>query len=99
MRYVVSELHGEYDLYLQLLDKIKFTSGDTMYACGDIIEKGKQSIRLAKYLSKMPGARCILGNHEYDFLKRYWALMQNSPSDFDGLLLTDTCTPVYVERI
>ena len=86
MRYAISDIHGEYDLFLKLLEKIKFTSEDTMYVCGDVIEKGKQSIRLAKYISDMPNARCIAGNHEYAFLKHYWALMQNSPSDFDGLL-------------
>ena len=86
MRYVVSDLHGEYDLFLTLLGKLKFTSGDTMYVCGDVVDKGTQSIRLAKYLQKLPNAKCILGNHEYAFLKHYWALMQNSPSDFDGLL-------------
>ena len=86
MRYVVSDLHGEYDLFLKLLEKLKFTSGDTMYACGDVVDKGTQSIRLAKQLAGMPNVKCIAGNHEYDFLKHYWALMQNSPADFDGLL-------------
>ena len=86
MRYVVSDLHGEYDLFLKLLERLKFTSGDTMYVCGDVVEKGTQSIRLAKHLKKMPNVKCIVGNHEYAFLKHYWALMQNSPSDFDALL-------------
>ena len=86
MRYVISDIHAEYDLFLKLLDKIKLSSSDTLFVCGDIIEKGKQSIRLAQYISQMPNARCIAGNHEYAFLKYYWALMQNSPSDFDGVL-------------
>ena len=86
MRYVISDIHAEYDLFLKLLDKIKLAPSDTLYVCGDIIEKGKQSIRLAQYISGMPNARCIAGNHEYAFLKYYWGLMQNSPSDFDGIL-------------
>ena len=71
---------------MALLDKINFTPGDTLFICGDIIDKGKNSIKLAKLISQMPNAKCIAGNHEYDFLKYYWGLMRNSPSDFDAVL-------------
>lgn len=86
MTYVISDIHGEYDLFLQLLDKIKFSADDTLYVCGDIIEKGNHSIKLAQFISAMPNAHCISGNHEYAFLKNYWGLMQNSPSNFDEIL-------------
>ena len=86
MTYVTSDLHGEYELFLRLLAALNFSEGDTIYICGDILEKGKSSVRLAQYISRMPNARCILGNHEYDFLKYYWALMARSPEDFDGVL-------------
>ena len=86
MTYVISDIHGEYELFLRLLDKIKFSATDTLYICGDIIEKGKQSIRLAQYISRMPNAKCITGNHEYAFLKYYWGLMRQSPNNFDGVL-------------
>lgn len=48
MRYVVSDLHGEYELFLNLLKIINFSENDEMYICGDIIDKGKSSVRLAK---------------------------------------------------
>ena len=88
MTYIVSDIHGEYDLFMRLLEKLNFSEGDVLYVCGDIIEKGKHSIKLARYISRMPNARCIAGNHEYAFLKYYWALMEQSPEDFDGVLET-----------
>ncbi|MBO4963238.1 MAG: metallophosphoesterase, partial [Clostridia bacterium] len=86
MRYVISDIHGEYDLFLKLLNKINFSSSDEMIVCGDIIDKGVDSIKLLKYVMTKDNIRCIIGNHEYYFLKYYLSLMQNSPEDFDFVL-------------
>lgn len=86
MRYVISDIHGEYDLFLKLLNKINFSSSDEMIVCGDIIDKGLNSIKLLKYIMTKDNIRCIIGNHEYYFLKYYLSLMQNSPEDFDFVL-------------
>lgn len=86
MIYCVSDIHGEYELFLRLLDIIKFSDRDTIISCGDVIDKGQDSVRLLKFISKMPNARCINGNHEYTFLKYYWGLMKQSPDDFAYIL-------------
>ena len=86
MIYILSDIHGEYGLFMRMLEKIKFSDGDTLISCGDIIDKGPDSVRLLKFIAGMPNARCINGNHEYDFLKLYWGLMKRSPSDFDCVL-------------
>lgn len=86
MIYILSDIHGEYELLGRMLDLIKFSDGDTLISCGDIIDKGRDSVRLLKFMAGMPNARCINGNHEYDFLKQYWGLMRQSPSDFDYVL-------------
>ena len=52
---------------------------------GDIVDKGLDSIRLAKLLFSMPNVYCIAGNHEYDFLKYYRALMRQT-EDYDWVL-------------
>lgn len=39
MTYFVSDIHGEYHLFLKLLDKLLFSDSDTMYVLGDIIDK------------------------------------------------------------
>ena len=86
MRYCVSDIHGEYELFCALLDKIGFCDTDEMYICGDIVEKGDSSVRLLNYVSSLPNVHAIIGNHEYAFLKFYNRLLAESPEDFDAVL-------------
>ena len=86
MIYCVSDIHGDFGLFLKLLDKIRLSNSDTLIICGDIIDKGQDSARLLKYILEMPNARAIIGNHEYTFLKYYWGLMRYSPDDFGEVL-------------
>lgn len=85
MDYCISDIHGYYDLFCRLLDKIRFGGGDRLFVLGDIIDKGPHSVRLAKLLFSMPQAVCIAGNHEYDFLKFYRALMMQT-EDYEQVL-------------
>ncbi len=64
MNYVVSDLHGEYDKFIQLLEKIKFSDQDTLYILGDVIDRGKDSIKLLQYIMNYKNMKMILGNHE-----------------------------------
>ncbi len=41
--YVISDIHGEYELFIKLLEKIRFTSADTLYVLGDVIDRGPAS--------------------------------------------------------
>ena len=86
MIYVCSDIHAEYDLFIKLLDKIDFSDDDVMYIGGDVIDKGKDSVRLMRFIMDCPNIYTILGNHEYDFLKYYWAIMKDSPDDYDKVL-------------
>ena len=85
MRYVMSDIHAEYGLFCKMLEKIGFSDSDLLYICGDIIEKGRDSVRLARMISTMPNVRVILGNHEYSFLKYYHSLAQECEGDFDSV--------------
>ena len=86
MLYIASDLHAEYELFIKLLDKINFSSADRMIICGDVIEKGRDSIKLLKLIFSMPNVECIIGNHEYSFLKFYRAKLEQSPNDFGGVM-------------
>ena len=87
MDYCISDIHGYYDLFCRLMDKIGFGGGDRLFVLGDMIDKGPSGIRLAKLLFSLPNVYCIAGNHEYDFLKYYHALMRQS-EDYDRVLET-----------
>lgn len=86
MLYFAADIHGEYDLFQALLKKIKFSDADQMIICGDIIDKGPNSVRLAQFIFQQPNIQCIVGNHEFAFLKYYWALMKESFNHFDQVL-------------
>lgn len=86
MTYFISDIHGEHELFLRLLDRIKFSNSDKLIVLGDMIDKGSDSILVLKEIYSLENARCILGNHEYDFLKYYRAQMKEATSDFDLVL-------------
>jgi serine/threonine protein phosphatase 1 len=84
----VSDIHGQYELFIKLLEKIGFSDKDEMYVLGDMIDKGKGSIRLLKYVMGKPNVHCIMGNHEHSLLYEYNSIMEDSPSDFSEVLNT-----------
>ena len=38
MQYVMSDIHGQYDKYLAMMDKIRFSDDDHLYIIGDVID-------------------------------------------------------------
>lgn len=46
--YGMSDLHGRYDKYLQMLEKIGFGDGDTLYILGDVIDRGEGVVDILK---------------------------------------------------
>ena len=73
MVYLISDIHGDYDLFLKLLKKINFCDNDKMIILGDMIEKGSKDIELLKFIfgDKKDCFECLLGNHEHLFLNYY----------------------------
>lgn len=63
--YVISDIHGQYKMFLDLLDKIKLKDTDTLYILGDILDRGPHPIKALIKIMEMPNAICIAGNHEY----------------------------------
>lgn len=65
MIYVTSDLHGySLEKFRNFLEKIGFTDEDFLYVLGDVIDRGKDGIKILKWLMSMPNAELILGNHE-----------------------------------
>lgn len=86
MTYCISDIHGEYELFMSLLERIGYSDSDRLIVCGDLIDKGKASVKLAKTVFNMPNAHCIMGNHEYTFFKFYRTRMHSAIIDFDSIL-------------
>ncbi|MBR7160837.1 MAG: serine/threonine protein phosphatase [Clostridia bacterium] len=86
MTYCISDVHGEYELFMHLLEKIKYEDSDRLIVCGDFIDKGAFSVRLMKTIFDLPNAYCLMGNHEFMFLKFYRSKIHFGVSDWDSVL-------------
>lgn len=64
MIYVCSDLHGHYDKYKAILEKIHFKNTDTLYILGDVIDRGPDGIRILRDMMGRANVIPILGNHE-----------------------------------
>ncbi|MBR1724919.1 MAG: metallophosphoesterase [Ruminococcus sp.] len=64
MIYCISDIHGEYDKFMQMLDLIGLREEDTLYVLGDVFERVHHPIRTLLKIMEMPNAFFILGNHE-----------------------------------
>lgn len=70
--YVMSDIHGEYDMFLEMLEKIKFDdSKDLLYILGDIFDRGPKPLEVLEYIVTHKNIGLILGNHEQMFMNAY----------------------------
>lgn len=72
--YAISDIHGAYDEFERLLDKIhlQYDGSDSLYLLGDYGDWGSQSIEALLAVQRMdeeyPFVHCLMGNHEMMFL-------------------------------
>mgnify|MGYP003293530442 CR=1 FL=1 len=64
MIYVMSDLHGEYGRYKQMLEKSAFSENDELYVLGDVVDRGPEPVRLLQDLASRDNVFLIMGNHE-----------------------------------
>lgn len=63
--YVMSDIHGMYDKYKEILDIISFSDSDVLYILGDVIDRGTQSIEVLQDMMMYHNIIPLIGNHEY----------------------------------
>lgn len=63
--YVISDIHGNYEGYMKILELINFSDEDTLYVNGDVIDRGMGGIKILQHMMMQPNIYPILGNHEY----------------------------------
>ena len=64
MIYAVSDIHGCYDKYKELLKKIDFGPNDTLYVLGDVIDRGPDGFKIMLDMAQRPNVVNLMGNHE-----------------------------------
>ena len=86
MIFVTSDIHGCYDQYLRLLQRLDLKEDDRLYILGDIVDRGSGGIEIIKDVMKRKNVVCLRGNHDHcalGFLKRF--ALQNHSTEEDRL--------------
>ncbi len=65
MIYVMADLHGDFERYRKMLEKIQFKEEDILYILGDVIDRGECGMKILQDMMLRPNVLPILGNHEY----------------------------------
>lgn len=77
MIYVMSDIHGHYKWFKDMLSLINFSDNDHLYILGDVLDKGEDSVTLLNEVLEDDRMTLLLGNHEWMFLNH-----NNSVEDY-----------------
>ena len=64
MTYVMSDLHGAFNRYIAMLEKIDFGSEDELYVIGDVVDRGEQPMEILLDMMNRANVYPLMGNHE-----------------------------------
>lgn len=88
----MSDLHGCYDKYISMINKIMLKEEDTLYVLGDILDRGPNGLKIALDIAKRKNVVLIRGNHDQQaaILLTNLYLLQNDE-------MADKYGPIYTE--
>ena len=95
MRYIISDIHGCYNQYKQLLQKINFSDSDTLYILGDAVDRGPEPIKVLQDIMMRPNVIYILGNHDYMMLVALRKLVAEITEESCNQVTTDDLMNYY----
>ncbi len=85
--YVISDIHGCFDEFQEMLSKISLSDDDRLILAGDYIDRGPKSREMLQWLEKCPkNVVPIKGNHDAEFVE-YVRMMRRT--DEKNELMTD----------
>jgi len=65
MIYVMSDMHGEYEKYIKMLELINLGENDTLYILGDAVDRGEHGVKIWLDMMGRKNVVPILGNHDF----------------------------------
>ncbi len=68
MNYAIADIHGCYEEYLELIQKIKPGEEDHLYILGDVLDRGPEPMKVLLDIMDRKNVTYIIGNHDYLFL-------------------------------
>jgi len=67
--FVIGDLHGCYDEFIELSNQIGITENDLVISLGDIVDRGNKSVELFHYFKNRANSIVLMGNHERKHLR------------------------------
>lgn len=64
MIYVMSDIHGCYEKYCAMLQKIRFCEEDTLYILGDVVDRGAKGLKTLLDIAERKSVVLLRGNHD-----------------------------------
>lgn len=86
MTYAMSDLHGCYDLYIEMLEKIKFSLDDTLFLLGDYVDRGDRGFDIICDVAVRPNVVPLIGNHDFYALSVLSELSVNPEAKYSPLM-------------
>ncbi len=80
--YCISNINGDYNGYKTMLQKIKFSDRDTLYALGNVIGSGSGSLKILRDMMMRANVIPIIGNQEYMAVRCLKYIMSCKSGDF-----------------
>lgn len=64
MTYLMSDIHGDYENFCEMLEMIGFSDSDKLYILGDLIDRGEENLKLLQKVRNSQNIVLLKGNHE-----------------------------------
>lgn len=97
-RLVIGDIHGCKRTFAKLLKKVKFSTEDTLYILGDMIDRGPDSKGVLKRVIKLRNSGykiiAIRGNHEQMLLD----VIENEPENLHSFLIIQKSTSLLNKK-
>ena len=80
--YAIGDIQGCLTELKQLLEKLHFSQNDTVWFCGDLINRGPESLETLRFIKALGDqAVCIQGNHDLHLLAVHFGITKPKRSD------------------
>lgn len=101
-KYVISDIHGCYEEFLEMMNLINFKAKDELFIIGDVFDRGDKPLEIIDYIMTYPNITLIKENHEEFFIDYYntkelrlW-LINGGQSTYNELIIRGS---EYEERL
>lgn len=74
--FVVGDIHGCYNEFLELLEQMNVQEEDMIVSLGDIVDRGSKSVEVYNFFENRPNSMVLMGNHERKHLRNILSYSQ-----------------------